>query len=190
VIRPASLIILSLAIASPAASAQSRGIEAGAQVSVLRLSELDTTDPGAGGYAAWFLTPIVAIEGALTWFPGESRTLGLAGVRPIAVYRNVELFGQARAGFLRFDKQDTVVCIAIAPAPLACRLAAGYTAFAADFGGGAGFTVAGAPRLWIHVEASDLLVRYGVEARRPGREITKGFFSNNPLVSVSVGWRF
>jgi hypothetical protein len=185
-----SLIIMSFVIASSTASAQSRRIETGAHVSVLRVSEVDATDAGVGGYSAWFLTPDFAIDGALTWFPDESRVLGLAGVQPVVGYRNVELFAQARAGFLRFVAQDSVVCIAVVPAPLACQLAAGYTALAADFGGGASFGVTGTPRLRIHVEASDLLVRYGLEVRRPSGEITHAFVSHNPLISVSVGWRF
>lgn len=196
-----SLIVLWFVIASSTVSAQSRGIETGAHGSVLRLSELDATDAGVGGYAVWFLTPVFAIDGALTWFPGsrdvkagqvarQPRAQGLAGIRPVVLYRSVELFAQARAGFLRFGKQDSVVCIAIVPAPLACRLAAGYTAFAADLGGGAGFGVTRAARLRMQVEVSDLLVRYGLETRRPGGEITSGFVSHNPQVSVSVGWRF
>jgi hypothetical protein len=195
----ASFIGLSALVtgASPA-SAQGRGIEAGGHVTVLRLSELDTTDIGVGAGVLWPVTSVLAIDGVLTWFPaGElgadgvesQRVLGLGGARIVATRRTVELFAGARAGFLRFVERDPVVCIAIFPAPLACQLAAGYTAFAADVGGGASVGVAREGRLRAHIELGDLLVRYGLEAFRPGGETTDGFVSHNLLVTFGLRWR-
>ena len=45
-------------------------------------------------------------------------------------------------------------------------------------------------QLRLNIEAGDLLVRYGLEVLRPGGEITDGFVSHNPLVSIGLGWRF
>jgi hypothetical protein len=195
-----SLIVLWALVpgASPA-SAQGRGIEAGGHVNILRLSELETTDVGVGAGVLWPVTSVLAIDGALTWFPAvalaadgfeSQRALGLAGGRVVARRRDIELFAGARAGFLRFVERDPVVCIAIFPAPLSCQLAAGYTAFAADFGGGASVGLAQDGRLRAHVEAGDLLVRYGLEAFRPRGETTDGFISHNFSMTFSLRWRF
>jgi hypothetical protein len=183
---------------SPAA-AQSVGVEVGGHIGILRLSELETTEVGVGVHAIAPLSRRVAIDGALTWFPGSSdpglnrqgRTLGLAGVRAMLGRGNVDLFARGRAGYLRFGDQGSVVCIAIFPPPLSCRLAAGYTAFAADFGGGASIGLGSSGRLRVHIDAGDLLVRYSVETFRPAEgAITEGFVGHNPLVSVGLGWRF
>ena len=192
---------VALTIGSSPATAQSRGVQAGGAVSVLRLSEFDITRVGAGAQVVWPLTPVVAIDGALSWFPGaqdfqtdrletQSLVVGLAGLRFAARYRNVELFPRARAGFLRFGAAEPIVCIAIFPVPLGCRLAAGYNAFAAEVGAGASVRLLSSGRLRLHIEGGDLLVRYGFEAYRPGAEVTRGFVSHNLLVSAGLNWQF
>jgi hypothetical protein len=181
------------------AAAQNVGVEIGGHVGVLRLSELDTTDVGVGIHAVAPLSRRVAIEGALTWFPGSSdeglnrqgRSLGLAGVRATLGSGNVDFFARGRAGYLRFGDEGSVICIAVFPPPLSCRLAAGYTAFAADFGGGASIGIGSSGRLRVHIDAGDLLVRYAVETFRPAEgAVSEGFVGHNPLVSVGLGWRF
>jgi hypothetical protein len=103
---------------------------------------------------------------------------------------DVEFFARGRVGFLRFGEEDSVVCIAIFPVPLGCRLATGYTALASDFGGGADIGLGSNGRLRVHIEAADLLLRYALEALRPRGEITDGFVGHNPLISIGLGWRF
>ena len=83
-----------------------------------------------------------------------------------------------------------MVCIAIFPAPLNCQLAEGYTAFAGDFRGGASVDLAQEGRLRAHVEAGDLLVRYGRQALRPGGNTTDGFISHNLVATFGLLWRF
>jgi len=199
-----SLIVAwaSLTLASSPASAQNSGVETAGHVGILRLSELDTTDVGVGADLIWRITSGVAVDGAFTWFPAggddaaatalenQHRALGLVGVRAIVGSDDVELFARGRAGFLRFGEQGPTVCIAIFPPPLSCRLSGGYTAFASHFGAGASVALASPGRLRVHIEAGDLLVRYGIEAFRPGREGTDGFVSHNLLVSIGLGWRF
>jgi len=199
----ASLMALCVAtaIGSSTAAAQNRHVEVGGHVSILRVSEFDVTDVGVGASVVWPLTPVVAIDGAFTWFPGagdgeadqfenQHRTLGLVGLRAAITHRDVELFARARAGLLRFGDQGSVVCIAIVPVPLGCQLAAGYTAFAAGFGAGVSVGLAPAGRLRVRIEAGDLLVRYGLDAERAQGQITEGFLSHNPLVTIGLGWRF
>ena len=188
-----SLIVVwtSLTLGSSPAEAQNSGVETGGHVSILRLSELETTDVGVGADVIWPIASGVAVDGAFTWFPAEGgdRALGLIGVRAIVGSEGVELFARGRAGFLRFGEQGPTVCIAIFPPPLSCRLAAGYTAFASHFGAGASVALGSPGRLRVHIEAGDLLVRYGVQSFRPGG-VSDGFVSHNLLVSVGLGWRF
>jgi hypothetical protein len=168
-------LILSGSAVGPA-SAQSReeGFEIGAHAAMLRLSEFDATDAGVGLNVAWRATPIVALDGAVTWFPGsdaasasarisnQTRVLGLAGARTSVRRGALELFARGRVGFMRFAPLDRIVCIAvtIVPLPLECLIATGHTAFAADLGGGV--VLNHGDRLQIRVEAGDLMVRYGV----------------------------
>jgi len=186
---------------SSRAMAQTPAAEIGGHVGVLRLSELDTTDTGVGADAAWHVTPALAIDGAFTWFPGsdsstsssgrrQSRTLGLAGLRAGVSTGTVDLFARGRAGYLRFGAEPATACILIFPTPLTCQLAAGYTAFAAEVGGGASVGLIPSGRLRASVEAGDLMVRYGVQALRPNGATTDGFISHNLLLTIGAAWRF
>ena len=199
----ASLIVTSVIVLFGAsrAVAQNRGVETGGDVSILRLSEFDSTDVGVGAHVIGPLTSALALDGAFMWFPGsrdvragaldsQHRVVGLIGLRTIAARGDVEFFARRQVGFLRFGERDRVVCIAIFPAPLECRLAAGYTAFASVLGGGANFGLGPSGRVRVNVEAADLFVRYALQALRPRGEITDGFVSHNPLLSVGLGWRF
>ena len=193
-------MVVVLTAGSSRALAQNR-LEAGAHVGVLRLSELRTTDVGMGADVRWHVAPAVAVEGALTWFPGsdsvsagaagrQHRALGLAGLRTRVGYNNIDLFARGRAGFLRFGQEPATVCILIFPPPLACQLSAGYTAFAADVGGGASVGLTSSGRLRASIDAGDLLVRYGLTTLRLNGSTTEGFVSHNLLVRFGVDWRF
>jgi hypothetical protein len=189
--------------AEPRADAQTseRGVEVGGQVNVLRISEFETTDVGLGVDAAWHLTPRIAIDGTLAWFPGERefeidsiasqyRVLGLVGARSGITRGRVDIYGRGRLGFLRFGEQDSVICTLIFPATLGCRLASGYTAFAVDLGGGVSTRLTNDGRLRLRVDVGDLLVRYDLAALRPNGEFTDGFVGHNLLTSIGVDWRF
>jgi hypothetical protein len=181
--------------------AQTHGAQVGGHVGVLRLSELSTTDAGVGADVAWRFSPSLAIDGAFTWFPGsdastgasgrrQQRTLGLAGLRTGVSAGAVDLFARGRAGYLRFGSQPATACILIFPTPLVCQLAGGYTAFAAEIGGGASVAVIPSGRLRASVSAGDLMVRYGVQALRPDGTTTEGFISHNLLVTIGAAWQF
>jgi hypothetical protein len=189
--------------AEPRAAAQTpeRGVEVGGQLSVLRISEFEITDVGPALDAAWHLTPHIAIDGTLAWFPGERefeidsiasqhRVLGLVGARSGITRGRVDIYGRGRLGFLRFGEQDSQICTLIFPATLGCRLASGYTAFAFDLGGGVSTGLTNDGRLRLRVDVGDLLVRYNLEALRPNGETTDGFVGHNLLMNVGVDWRF
>ena len=82
------------------------------------------------------------------------------------------------------------MCILIFPTPLSCQLAGGYTAFAAEVGGGASVGLIPSGRLRASLEAGDLMVRYGFTSFRPGGTTTDGFISHNLLVTIGAAWRF
>ena len=196
----AAFLVLS---AMPAAGQISGGrVDLGGHVSVLRLSEIDATDTGIGVDAAWRATPLVALDGAFTWFPGkddsttgsrirnQQRTLGLIGARSGIRRGPFEISGRTRAGFLKFAGVEGAVCVAVTtfPLPLECQLAAGYTAFAMDFG--VGIAVAAGRRWQVRVDVGDLLVRYGQRSHRSSGNLTDGFTSHNLQVGSGLTWRF
>lgn len=200
----ASAVLLSgviLAMAASPAHAQSPTgkFEIGPNLSILRLSELDTTDVGIGVDAAWHIAPRIAIDGTLAWFPGggddpslsdQRRVLGLIGVRSGVTRAGIDFYGRGRVGFLSFAETEPFACILIFPAPLNCQLAGGYTAFAVDLGGGAIVPIDRDGRWRVRVDVGDLLVRYDMEALRPNNERTDGFISHNLLFSAGLVWKF
>src|SRR6059036_1659131 len=87
------------------AIAQTRAVDVGGHVGVLRLSELHTTDAGVGAHVVWHVAPPLAVDGALTGFPGgndvnggstdrQRRVLGLAGLRTTVAFGNSDLFAR------------------------------------------------------------------------------------------------
>lgn len=195
--------VLCLGVSSAAAQ-PAPTLELEGQVTILGLSEFDTTDVGVGVHAGWRAGPVLAIDGTLAWFPGsgeggqflqidhQRKVLGLVGPRARVERGRVSLFVRARPGFVRFFTDDRVACIAIAvfPLPLACHVLAGATVFAAELGGGAQVTLPG-DRAFVSMELSDVLLRYPGETFRPhGKVAHEPFISHNPRVSIGLGWRF
>lgn len=197
-----AIVMSGVTVAPASAQTSDAGISAGGHISVLRLSEFDTTDTGIGVDVMWRGTPAFALDGAFTWFPGaepgthgnriatQERLLGLFGVRSGLRLGRVDVFGRARAGFLRFAWIGQAACVAATtvPPPLACQVAAGYTAFATSLGGGVAVNVSDGLRL--HADAGDLMVRYGMKTYRANGRLTDGFTSHNLLMSTGVSWQF
>jgi hypothetical protein len=199
--RTLLIALIAVTAGSSQAMAQTHGAEVGGHVGVLRLSELSTTDAGVGADVAWRFSPSLAIDGALTWFPGsdastggsgrrQQRTLGLAGLRAGVSAGAVDLFARGRAGYLRFGSEPATACILIFPTPLVCQLAGGYTAFAAEVGGGVSVGLIPSGRLRASLEAGDLMVRYGFTSFRPNGTTTDGFISHNLLLTIGAAWQF
>ena len=108
------LCAATITLDAPRAAAQTSepGVEIGGQLNVLHISEFEITDLGPGVDAAWHLTPRIAIDGMLAWFPGETkfeiysiasqhRVLGLVGVRSGVTRGRIDMYGRGRLGFLR-----------------------------------------------------------------------------------------
>jgi len=174
-------------------------VEVGPNFSVLRLSEFDTTDVGIGVDAAWHVLPRISLDGSLILFPGggeepslsdQRRTLGLIGVRSGITRGRVDLYARGRIGFLNFGESGPFACTLIYPAPLACQLAGGYTAFATDIGGGAIMPIDADGRWRIRVDVGDLIVRYGLDGIRNNGRVTDGFSSHNLLLTAGMVFGF
>ena len=195
------LLLLGLAGARAAAAQDQGSFEFGGQLATVRLGEFDAGDVGIGVNGAWRVTPLFAVEGALSWFPGgdaeedrikgQQKLLGLVGVRAGIQRGPLELFARARPGFLRFSGEDNVPCILIFPVPLECQLLAGQTSFVTEIGAGAHVAVGRSQRMFVSFDIGDLLVRYGSESLRPNGEVSEdGFVSHNLVANVGVGWKF
>ena len=191
-----------VAAVTPSYAQDGRRFELGGQLTTLRLSEFETTDVGVGVQAGWRLTPVVAVDGALTWFPGgddggfprierQQRMLGVVGLRAGVESGRMELFARARPGFLRFAAEDNVPCILIFPPPLSCQVLGGHTSFVTELGGGVRLALDRDRRMFLSFDIGDLLVRYGRQSMRRNDEISDdGFVSHNLVAGVGVGWRF
>ena len=157
------LLVLVLLIACAAgvrvSSAQTPGerLEVAANLNVLRLSDFSSTMAGLGGRIAFDLTPHVAIEGELAFYPKDRivtaesstftppyriaghrrRTDALFGVKVGTRGQRVGVFAKARPGFTRLADRGTAcegpgcAVILMLLAPYSYR-----TEFAFDFGGG------------------------------------------------------
>ena len=203
-LRTAVVLVLACTVAgvAPSYAQDERRLEIGGQVSTLRLSEFDTTDVGIGVQAGWRFNRLLAVDGALSWFPGsddegvarierQHKVLGVAGVRAGVQSGPLEVFGRVRPGVLRFASEDNVACILIFPPPLACQVLGGYTAFVTEIGGGVRMALGTERRTFVSFDVGDLLVRYDREALRPGGGITEdGFLSHNLTAGIGFGWRF
>jgi hypothetical protein len=204
--RTAALVVFGWAGWTGPAVAQSKAaVDLGGQVTMLSLGEFDETVVGAGAQASWEVTPRLTVDGLLSVFPGDGgndggavgksrKVLGLVGVRTGQTFGRLQLYARARPGFLNFAAQDSVACILIVPAPLSCRIAGGYTAFATEIGGGVRVALDANHRLQLNVDVGDLLVRYapGGQFRRDANlgEIADSTVASNLIVNVGLGWRF
>lgn len=186
-------------VAQPAAG------DFGGHATVLSLGEFETTGVGAGVQASWEVTPRLTVDGIVSVFPGDGgndgsaiersgKVLGLVGVRTGQTFGRLQLYARVRPGFLNFAARDSVACILIVPAPLSCRIAGGYTAFATEIGGGVRVALDANNRLQLNVDVGDLLVRYAPDGqfRRDADlgEIVDSTVANNLIVNIGLGWRF
>ncbi|MCC7124131.1 MAG: hypothetical protein IT178_04735 [Acidobacteria bacterium] len=177
----------------------------GAQVTVLRLGEFDTTTVGGGVQASWPIAPWLAVDGMLSLFPGgddddlniverQRKVLGLVGLRAGHSMGQLDFYARARPGFLNFAEQDSVPCILIVPAPLSCTIGTGYTAFATELGVGARMRLTQDSRWLINVDLGDLLVRYAPEGefRRDSdiADIRDSLLTHNLVFNIGLNWRF
>lgn len=130
--------------------------------------------PGFGGRIGYNLTPNIAFEAEVNFFPGAGsfsvpdqfkgghKIQGLFGVKVGKRFDKVGIFGKARPGFLYASKGDlqpraNVACIAISPPPAGCSETTSKNSFAFDLGGVV--EVYPTKRTIIRFDAGDTIVR-------------------------------
>ena len=192
--------VLVLVALAGGASAQEKKLEAGVQLALNSLDELDSTDVGFGGRLAFRPASLFAVEGELNFFPEDipsqvpvtsSRLEGLFGVRVGPRFERVGLFAKLRPGFVRFgEAPGPFACILIYPPPLGCVLSSGETVFALDAGGGVEFYPS--ERSLVRVDVSGLWLQYpGPAITRNGEAIQEdSFWRGNFRISFGAALRF
>jgi hypothetical protein len=196
------LLILTFAfIAARPASAQTSAshLEAGATFVTTSSGQFHTQDVGAGGWLAWRISPLVGVEGELTYHSdpfGEAtlfnsgRVEGLFGATIGPQLGIVRPFASVRPGFVKYRvPDDPIGCIAIFPPPLSCTLASGRTLLAVDLGGG--LEVSPTPRTIIRATLSDRMLRYPSAAIDTSGMTHEGsFMGHDARFALGVGFRF
>jgi Outer membrane protein beta-barrel domain len=146
--------------------------------------------PGFGGRIGYNLTPHVALEAEVNFFPeadsfsvpesfkGGHKIEGLFGVKAGKRFEKVGIFGKVRPGFLYASKGDLrqpsgFACIAVFPTPAACFETTGKNSFALDLGAVVEFYPT--RRTIIRIDAGDTLVRFD-----------ERFVTGNPIVSPTA----
>ena len=225
-------VIMLLICGQTVRSQATEKFEVGGQFSVLRLSDpsVPTTtgclvppcftapagpaerEAGFGGRFGYNVTPSVALEAELNFFPdvvpfrvpqfGDGHLLqGLFGAKVGKRFEKVGVFAKARPGFLKISKGDLqhradIGCIAIFPPPAGCFEGVNTTHFAVDVGGVVEFYPS--KRIVVRFDAGDTIVRFG-ERRIVAFFNPAGFLAALPVpaetthnfqASLGVAFRF
>ena len=201
--RAILVAIAAIGLGVDAAWAQtSQPFEVGAQITSVKVGELDSTDVGVGGRASWHPSRLFGVEGELNYYgrdipdrPYEpaisrSRVEGLFGITAGPRIGQLRPFARIRPGFLRVGSSPAPVgCIAIFPVPLSCALAAGQTLLALDVGGGVEVLTPG--RTSLRFDLGDRMLRYrGPAIDRGGEAHDDDFIGHDLRVAIGAGWRF
>jgi len=182
-------VALLLMVPTQNAQAQPRSetpkVEVGAQYSLLRLSDFDTTDNGVGGRVTFNITDGFGVEGEVNFFPegrinfanlsssDSRRTQGLFGVKYGIRSDKAGIFGKFRPGFMHFGQGTPLPGV---PA------SAGQTAFALDIGGV--FELYPLRSVALRFDVGDTIIRFN------NIPLTAPFNSHNLQISTGVGLRF
>lgn len=205
-VRRLSGVILAAALLSaPPALAQAQGsrFEIGAQFAALRLDNLDATNAGLGGRLGYDLSPWLAIEGELNWFPNDRaevrssvadlnirvaysrrRFEGFAGPKIGLRRERFGVFGTVQPGFARLTDRG-VNCLGADCARILFLLAQPdyRTEFAMNAGGV--FELYPTPGIVARVDLGTTMIRHRSFAP-PCGDCTSRNFSTR----VGIGFRF
>jgi hypothetical protein len=183
------LAVFFLGLDADANAQRVRGFDEGTRVGVHYsglVNEYPNEAPqGVGAFVTISRGP-VGLDAATTFFfpagLGDSLWQVLAGPRVGVTWRDVAVFGRARAGFGRFSQRffkPGVICIAISPPPDSC-LADRFNLHV-DLGGT--LEVGLSPLTTLRFDLGDTLTRWS--GAPPEAQWTHGF-----QFAVGVGWRF
>lgn len=204
----ALLLLVTCAAGAGVAAAQTTDerFEVAANLNMLRLSDFSNTRTGLGGRLTFDLTPHVALEGELAFYPTDRiegplfgtgtgsyrivgdrrRTDALFGVKVSTRGHRFGLFAKARPGFTRLADRGTAcegpgcAVILMLIAPYTYR-----TEFAFDFGGGLEFYPS--TRTVARFEMGDTMIRHRSFAPPC---LTGECTSHNLSTRLGIGYRF
>jgi hypothetical protein len=194
------LALMALMTGRVAAQSSADSFQVGAQLTVARSGQFESTELGIGGRVSWHPMTMLGVESEIDVYPADfpgdgvpfsaKRVEGLFGVTAGPRLARLRPFAKIRAGFLRYSPPtEGFACIAIFPPPLNCLMAAGGTRAIVDVGGGLDiFTGA---RTFVRVDAGDRMVRYPGPSLVEGLALRDGGFVGHDLrFSFGVGRRF
>lgn len=209
-VAAAAIILLSGGRAAEAQS-DARRVEAGVQLTGVRLNSFDplpellkgevpiggggaTWEPGFGGRLTYNFGDNFAVEGVVNWLPREHESVveggrklqGLFGPKVGVRGRRAGLFGKLQPGFMRFGGFPRVIGLSRSSTGVsALQTSRASMFFALDVGGVA--ETYPSPRTIIRFDVGDTIIRYG---GRDPKELNPTFTRHNLQFSVGFGFRF
>ena len=191
------LVATALLLIAPAQNAQAQSetpkVEFGAQYTLLRLRDFDTTDSGVGGRLTYNITDSFGIEGEFNFFPEKRinfanpfyldsrRTQGLFGVKYGMRSEKAGIFGKLRPGFVHFGESRINPAIQfLLPVPPT----ASSTEFALDVGGV--FELYPTRAVALRFDLGDTIIRFGHFGGAGGPSAT----THNLQLTAGVALRF
>lgn len=186
-----SMMMLTMLCAASAFAQETPKYEFGAHFSVIRLSDLDSTDVGVGGRFGFNVNDRLGLEAEITSFPqfegrlfrGGRKVQGLFGAKYGVRSDKFGVFAKLRPGFMRFSTNEVGSC---QPGPVcpAIIVLQEQTNFALDLGGVVEFYPS--RHFVTRIDLGDTIVRFGENSYPEGRPYT----GHNLQISVGFGVRF
>jgi hypothetical protein len=196
-----SVVAFTVLLKPQAAPAADGGpFAAGAQITVARFGELETSEVGVGGRASWQGPGWIAAEGEVNFYPADipdrrtavsrNRLEGLFGITAGPQLNRWRPFARLRPGFVRVGSSpEPLACILIFPPPTSCALAEGETLFTIDLGAGVELSTTG--RTFVRFDVGDRMLRFRGPAQDVNRQVHEDNFIRHELrVAFGAGWRF
>ncbi len=197
----ASLLWMTIIIASANAQSDESKFEVGVQFAALRQGNSywfnEGSGLGGGGRLTFNLTKNIALEGEMNYFPGEGyynvrRLQGQFGVKSGVRFNQFGIFGKIRPGFMNTKYDYEVVCVTFPCPPLNVD----RTGFSLDIGGVVEFYPA--RRLTVRFDVGDTIfarsdVFYGILA---SEKFDQSLFlppkrtTHNLQINAGIGFRF
>ena len=177
----AALILLPLLNTKALAQHNAPKVDVGAQFSVIRFRDLDTTDAGVGGRITYNITDLIALEGEVNFFPRNGtdffesgrKTQALFGIKTGFRSSGAGIFAKVRPGFIHFSRDFD-------------GFSDGHTDFALDVG--SVIELYPSKRTLVRFDVGDTIIRFGDRIGPLGP--IGGFTSHNFQFSAGFGVRF
>ena len=207
-----TFVLLLVTCQNSRAQGETPKYELGAQFTVLKVSDLDITEPGFGGRFTYNVTDNIAFEAEGNFFPREARvrsglfqgfvlqggqkTQGLFGVKVGVRREKFGVFGKVRPGFVHFSHLEESLDFIFCRPPLCTPFfpPVSETDYALDVGGVVEFYPS--RRIALRFDVGDTIIK-----PNSGRQVTlpvEDFpivqivrsITHNLQISAGIGFRF